>query len=111
MRGIVNETNGAIVSHEYKKAKSLFDNAFGLLLKSNPRTMVFVTRFGIHTFFMRKKIDVLVLDEENRVVKIKEGLLPNRIYLWNPEFFQVVELPFGAIDKSKTKIGARLELK
>ena len=71
---------------------------------------MFKTRFGIHTFFLTKPIDVLVLDKKHVVQSIKEGLQPNKVFFWNPEYFWVLELPQETIKKSNTKVGDGLEI-
>lgn len=90
-------------------ANSLFQGIFGLIFYKKPIGMIFRTHFGIHTFFMRYAIDVLTLNKRNKVIAIKVGLKPNRIYFWNPTYSTVVELPEGNIEKSKTEIGDFLE--
>ena len=63
----------------------------------------FKTRFGIHTFFMKFEIDVLILDSSNRVAVI-HTLKPNRIFMWNLHYNKVLELPQGAISSEKIKL-------
>ena len=41
--------------------------------------MLFSPCRSIHTFFMRRKIDVAFLDEEGRVIKVKRNLSPCRV--------------------------------
>lgn len=93
------KNKGKIICKDLKIAKSLLDRIFGLLIKSNPRSMLFKTRFGIHTFFLKEPIDVAVLDGNSKVVKIKQNLKPNRLYFWNPLNPWVLELPQGSIKK------------
>ena len=90
-------------------ADSLFKGIFGLIFYREPIGMVFQTHFGIHTFFRRYSIDVLVLNKRNKVVEVKAGLRPNRIYFWNPMYSTVVELPEGSVKRSKTEVGDFLE--
>lgn len=105
---IKNESHKTILAENYKLGESFLDKAFGLLIPSNPRTMLFKTRFGIHTFFMKENIDLIVLDKKNRVVSLKNTVKPNRIFVWNPQFDTILELPSGTITKSKTEIGDTL---
>jgi uncharacterized membrane protein (UPF0127 family) len=88
-----------IITKEGKYTKSFLDRMGGLLISSNPRFLLFKTRFGIHTFFLKKPIDVLVLNKKFKVVKIKEDLKPNRLFFWNPKYFWVLELPKGLIEE------------
>lgn len=93
------KSTGKIICRDLKPAETFLDTLFGLLIKSNPRSMLFKTRFGIHTFFLNEPIDVLVLDRSFRVVKIKSKLKPNRLFFWNPMYSLVLELPKGSIEK------------
>jgi len=70
--------------------------------------MLLKTHFGIHTFGMGYPIDVLVLDKKNNVAAMKKNVKPNRIFLWNPKFQTVIELPAGTIKKTKTQLQDKL---
>src|SRR6185312_10694586 len=108
---IKNQNNNKVIYENCKRAKSLNDKLFGLLRTSNPRCLIFKTRFGIHTFGLYSPIDVLVLNSNYKVVKMKVNLNPNRIYLWNPKYSIVIELPSGTIHKSQTEIGHILKFR
>ena len=99
-----NKTSNKILSSNIIEVKSLRESTQGLILKKNNKGLFLETRFGIHTFLMSHAIDVLILDKKNKVVKIKENLKPFRIFIWNPKFDRVIELPQGNINKSKTKL-------
>ncbi|OIP57911.1 MAG: hypothetical protein COX79_02850 [Candidatus Levybacteria bacterium CG_4_10_14_0_2_um_filter_36_16] len=105
---IYNSLKKTAIAKEYKVASSLKDKTFGLLIKKNPRAMLFKTRFGIHTFFMKEAIDVVVLNNKNYVSAVKKELVPNKIYFWNPKFNTILELPFGSLERSKTEVGDRI---
>lgn len=94
-----------ITLKNFKIADSFLDQLLGLLRPNNPRTMVFKSRFGIHTFLMSKPIDVLILDSHQHVVTTKSNLLPNRVFFWNPKYALVVELPVGVINKLHIRPG------
>lgn len=55
----------------------------------------FKARLGIHTFFMRCPINVVLLDEKKNIVAKKEKLKPWRIWAWGLKKYTVVELPVG----------------
>lgn len=84
-----------------KKLNNTLQKTIGLLGKTEPESVFFTTRFGIHTFGMKFPIDVVILNKQNQVVTIKENLQPKRIFLWNPKYNNVVELPNGTINKYK----------
>ncbi len=106
-----NVTKDTILTKDLKEAKSALDQIFGLLRRSNPRSLLFKTRFGIHTFGLQEPIDVVVLDDSFKIVKLRENLKPNRLFFWNPKYSLVIELPAETLKKSKTSIGCYLELK
>lgn len=106
---VKNITRNTTISKDLKTASSFLDRLFGLLLKRNPRSLLFKTKFGIHTFFLSQSIDVLVLNDENAVIRGKT-IKPNQIFIYNPRYDTVIELPKGSLRKSKTKIGDKLIL-
>lgn len=75
------------------KATSLWQQTKGLLGTTKAYPLLLKTRWGIHTFGMKYAIDVVILDKENKVVKIKENLKPNYFFVWNPKYNKVLELP------------------
>jgi len=87
-----------------KKATNIKDRIIGLIGKNKPIPLMMQTHFGIHTFGLKFPIDVLVLDNKNKVISIKKNLKPNRIFLWNPRYKNVIELPQGIINKKTIKI-------
>jgi uncharacterized protein len=68
------------------------------------------TRYGIHTFFVRRTIDIVILNSNFKVVTLKKNLKPNRIYFWNPLYFRILELPAGFINKTGIKKGSSILL-
>ena len=105
---IQNSRNNAIISENGKYAIKFLDQALGLLLRSNPRSLLFKTRFGIHTLFLSHFIDVLIIDDIFVVRQKKEQLSPFSFSFWNPTYKYVLELPAGTIQKTDTQIGDTL---
>lgn len=87
-------------------AQNLVEKARGLIGKK-PSPLFFQTRFGIHTFGMHYPIDVAILDDKQNVVAMKTSLQPNRIFLWNIKYKNVLELPAG---KYRLKCGNKIRL-
>ncbi len=83
----------------------------GLIGKDKPQTIMIKTHFGIHTFGLKFPIDVLILSNENKVVSMKENLKPNRIFLWNPMYEKVIELPSGTIEKVQIKMNMPIDIR
>ena len=93
-----------------REAKNLKEKIQGLIGKNKPLELMIRTRFGIHTFGVKFPIDVLILDGENKVVSIKENLKPNKIFLYNPIYKKVLELPIGTIKKQAIKINMPIDI-
>lgn len=107
---IKNLTKKTTISKNAIYAKSLLDKSLGLLKYKTPQTLILETRWGLHTFFMKYPIDILILDKENFVVRIKENLNPNNFYFWNPKYFLILELPSKTIKKSKTGLKHKISI-
>jgi uncharacterized membrane protein (UPF0127 family) len=97
-----------IISEKAKIANSFFDRLFGLLNPNNPRYLVFRTHFGIHTFFMMMPIDVLLLDDDQKVIKFHKNLVPNRLFLYHPKYSTVIEMPKDTIEKYHIDINDKI---
>jgi uncharacterized membrane protein (UPF0127 family) len=93
-----------------KILSGLREKSKGLIGVQKIEPIFFTTRWGIHTYGVLSPIDVLILDNNHRVVKIRKGFLPNRIFFWNPKYENVVELPAGTIAKKEIAAGSIIEL-
>lgn len=100
---LINKTKNKLVTANLKCANSFSDKLFGLLKEKKGTSLLVKTRFGIHTLFMDYPISVVILNNRNQVVKIKENLLPNSFFFWNPKYKTVIEMP---IQKKLAKINS-----
>lgn len=100
---VTNSTLGTSINVEVIDLKNLKEKTFGEIIFSK-KALILNTRFGIHTFFVKNPLDIIILDNRNRV-KIIKNLKPNRIFVWNPKFSKVLELPNGSVDNLKLNIG------
>lgn len=91
------------------RAITLTQKIRGLIGKKTITPLYFETRFGIHTFGTQC-IDVVILDETDTIRAYKEGLKTNRIFVWNPRWKRVLELPHGTIKKLKLYKGKTLRI-
>lgn len=71
---------------------------------------MFETRYGIHTFFLKQDIDIVILNDKKQVVKLKHNLKPWRMLFWNPSYYRVLELEAGSILKFRVAIGDTLSM-
>jgi uncharacterized membrane protein (UPF0127 family) len=100
---IINQTQKTILAREYTFVKG-FEKIKGLLGENETKTLIFETRFGIHTFLLNSPIDLLILDK-NGVVRLTKTVKPNRLAFWNIKYKTVIELPNNTISRTKTKVG------
>ncbi|MBY0507966.1 MAG: DUF192 domain-containing protein [Bryobacteraceae bacterium] len=63
---------------------------------------------AVHMFFMKFALDLVYLDREKRVVKVRENVKPWRISA-ALRAKSVLELPVGTIAESRTSPGDQLE--
>lgn len=90
---------------------NVIEKSIGLIGAEEPFLVFFTTRFGIHTFGIQFPIDILILDPEYRVVKMAHQIKPNRIFIWSPVYYNVIELPAGEISRKNITIGTRITIK
>ena len=76
-------------------AENFKDKLFGLMNKKNIDYGLLIKKCkSIHTFFMLESIDVLLLDRENRILKINRNVKPNKILIFNnKKRTNILELP------------------
>lgn len=86
------------------------NSMLGLILKKKIEPVFLKTRFGIHSFFVKESIDVVILDQKFVVRKIKNNMKPFRVFFWNPKYSRVIEGPAGLIKKFQLKEGKRVDL-
>lgn len=91
-------------------AVNLKEKIQGLVGKDKPYALMIKTHFGIHTFGLKFPIDVLILDNDNKVVAMKKSLEPNQVFLWNPIYEKVIELPKGTIEEKAIRINDRVKV-
>lgn len=77
-----------------------FKRLTGLMFKKNiDYALLFKKCNGIHTFFMKEDIDVILTDKNNNILYIYPNLKPWRIILPKKNVFNTYELPKGSITK------------
>ncbi|MCJ8009239.1 DUF192 domain-containing protein [Lederbergia wuyishanensis] len=65
---------------------------------------------SIHMFFMRFAIDVVFLDQANKVVKVVSGLKPWKMIPPVSNAYATLELPTGTIANQQISIGDTISL-
>ena len=87
---------------EVKEAKTFLQKLKGLMLQKNFNYILKFKTNGIHTFFMKTKIDVILTDKNNKVLYIYKSLKPNKIILPKRGVKYTYEAPINCL---KIKIG------
>lgn len=83
---------------EIKIARTFKEKLYGLMGKTNFNYgMLFDNCNAIHTYFMKENIDIIGLDNENRVIYKYENLPKNQIIKINHPLHEtsILELPQG----------------
>ncbi len=99
-----------MVTLRVKRASSLIDKTIGLIGKDSVSPLLIETRWGIHTFFMKQPIDILILDNDYIVRRIKENLSPFSIFIWNIRYRLVLECPVKTVEKYHLSPGKKVRL-
>lgn len=89
---------------EIKKYDNFFDKFKGLMFKKNFDYGVRIRCNGIHTFFMKENIDVILTDKDNNVLFIYKNLKPWKIVLPKKGVYYTYEVPSGIINLDIKKI-------
>jgi len=78
------------------EANTFYSKFIGLMFKKNiDYGLLLKNTNGIHTFFMLKTIDVILLDKNMLPVKLYENLKPWRVILPKKNVKHTLELPKG----------------
>jgi uncharacterized membrane protein (UPF0127 family) len=71
-------------------AKSFFKKLSGLMFKKEiSENLVFIHCSSIHTFFMRKNIDVLFFDKNKKLIEIHKDVHKNKILICKKAYYTV----------------------
>ncbi|MDD5595378.1 MAG: DUF192 domain-containing protein [Candidatus Omnitrophica bacterium] len=110
---LINQTKNTILAEEVFFANTGLKRLKGLLGKKElPKGKALIIKpcSSVHSFFMQFTIDLIFLDEQNRVIKTIPYFRPFRITRPYFHAVSVVELPSGTIDSSLTQITDSLSL-
>ena len=107
-----NETRNSVLAELTDVADSSAKRRKGLLGRDSlpiGQALWIVPSASIHTYGMRFPIDVLYLDRNKRVRKLRRAMPPWRVSLCLSAHF-VLELPAGIIEQTNTQPGDQLIL-
>ncbi len=106
---VVDERTGETVASAIRTAEGAWGSFVGLMFKKELAAghgLLFRPARGIHTHFMRFPIDLVFLDKDNRVTKIREAMRPWRFDLTNAA--GVIEMNAGAARAMGIQAGDQL---
>lgn len=89
--------------------KSFIEKSKGLMFEKQIYPLFFQTRFGIHTFFVKEPLGIVVLDNSYRIKKVIKAH-PWRVYLWNPFYKNVLEIPISMLQSKDLQKGQKTKI-
>ena len=108
---VKNETKGLGLAEKVKEAKGFWSRFLGLMgrkkLEDSEALLLYECN-SIHSFFMRFRFDALFLDEDGKVVGLKEKMRPWRSTWIYRGADKTLEMEAGLIEKTKTTLGDRI---
>ena len=110
---VINATRKTWLATKVRKADNFLTRLVGLLKRTNlgpEEALWLMPSKGIHTIGMKFPIDVVFLNRGNTVVGLVQGMAPCRLSSIHFTSYSVLELPTGAIKKSRTEVGDQFEI-
>lgn len=110
---IVNLTRGSTLATQARRADNFASRARGLMMAPplpDGGGLVIEPCNSIHMFFMRYPLDIVFLDKSGEVVFMYTGIKPWRMGRMVRGARLAIELPEGAIGRSGTQIGDRIQI-
>ena len=81
---------------EMKNCNTFFSRLKGFMFKKNINSALLFNKCNsIHTFFMRRNIDVIMCDKENNIIYYYNNLSKNRVILPKKNVDKTIELPIN----------------
>ena len=96
-----------VIEMEIKEAKTFFQKLKGLMFQKKVNYILKLKTNGIHTFFMKIPIDVILTDKNNKILYIYRNLKPNRIILPKKNVKYTYETPINYL--KNIKINEKIE--
>ena len=96
---LINATTGDVIADDVREARNPFSRMVGLLTRGSvaPSEGIWLDRCpAVHTMGMRATIDLIFLDDTNRVVSTSPNAVPNRPAFTCRGAKTVVELGAGS---------------
>ena len=110
---IENVTRGSTLATQARRADNFVTRARGLMMAPplpDGGGLVIEPCNSIHMFFMRYPLDIVFLGKGGEVVFMYKGIKPWRMGRLVRGARLAIELPEGAIERSGTQVGDRIEM-
>lgn len=110
---VLNSSKATVIGTQVAVADSFLSRLFGLMGRRSIAPgggLLILPSSGVHTCWMRMKIDVAGLDRKNRVVKLGHSVKPWRVSALSLRTASVLELPAGHLRACNTAVGDLLEM-
>lgn len=82
---------------EIKELTTFIEKFQGLMFKKNFNYGIKMRCNGIHTFFMKQNIDVILTDKNNKILYKYKNIKPNKIILPKKKVYYTYEFPANTI--------------
>lgn len=114
MAKIISLTRNAVLADKYGLCDDLLSKSTGLMFSANRKqSLVFKFKnealISLHMIFVFYPIDVLFLNKNKVVVDKKENFKPFAFCKSRKKAMYAIELPEGAIKKTKTVLGDKIK--
>ena len=109
----LNLTKKTWLATTVRKADNFFTRLVGLLRRQSlgpEEALWLIPSKGVHTIGMKFPIDVIFLDQNNKVVATICDMAPRRLSSLRLSARSVLELPRGVVNKSSTTVGDQIEI-
>jgi len=113
MTTIRNTTRGTILADNAHRAKNFIARGRGLMFTEPLAAgggLVIAPCNSIHMFFMRYPLDVVFINDRNRVIFLYEGIRPWRVGRIVKGAKAAIELPVSTIAATGTRVGDTLRV-
>jgi len=110
---LYNRTTRQVLARELKVAHHFLERLKGLMFtKKFPECggLIIEPCGGVHTFFMRYPLDIILIDAQNVVLYKKIAILPNRLTPYFKCSRIAVELPAGTLLQQSVSLGDELQI-
>ena len=111
---IENLTKHVVISKNVKFCNSIFSKAIGLMFsRKSDKSSVFTFKkekiVPLHMLFVFYSIDVLFLNQDKKIVEMKENFRPFSFYTPKSRAMYVIEMPENSIRRFKISLNDKLE--